>query len=302
MGLGNKRMRALYGILHKVEGVHRYTRWRWAVGLVGTLGVALMAVTKTLRFDLWGGEHYYRGEQVPFLDAARMFAYWFLGVNIVIILASRLVGRYLCGFACPVGSLARLGEWANFAERKAAHRILAPLVILFSSFVLSAITFSFWVNWRVFQDGSPSAMGSSGGVILGMTLGLHVVISRIGLGFCRNWCPSGVYFAVLGQETSSGITFHEDECTDCGVCTVVCPMDLDPKEMSGGKYRDERGLYGSHMSNFALCIRCGDCVVGCEEVGTAKQITTALTLGTLAPDQRESRDMSAFKREQGKSR
>lgn len=289
MGLGDKRIRALYGILHKSVRMHRYTRWRWIVGIAATIGVGLLAWTKTMRFDLWGGQHYYLGERVTLVQAARGFAFPFLAINIAIILTSRISGRYLCGFVCPVGSLSRLGEWARFTERKAAHRFVAPLVIFLASLAMTAITFSFWVSWRVFSSGTPLAMGLSASVLIAGTLGLFLLISRAGLGFCHDWCPSGAYFAVLGQDTVNGIAFDKEACTDCGVCTTVCPMDLDPKHMSGGARRGAAGVYADYLSNFALCVRCGDCVVGCEEVGTRGQTTSALTMGWLGPDQRESR-------------
>ena len=60
--------------------------------------------------------------------------------------------------------------------------------------------------------------------------------------------------------------------------------------MSGGAYRGGSGFYGDGMSNFALCIRCGDCVVSCEEVGTRGEVETALTMGHLAEAAREYRD------------
>ena len=133
MGLGDKRVRALYGILHKARGMHRYTRWRWVIGIACTLAIAALPLTRTLRFDLWGGQHYYLGEHVSLVEAARRFAFPFLGINIAIILLSRVIGRYLCGFACPVGSLARLGEWARYAAlplgrlQEARAEVVGPL-------------------------------------------------------------------------------------------------------------------------------------------------------------------------------
>jgi len=65
-------------------------------------------------------------------------------------------------------------------------------------------------------------------------------------------------------------------------------MELEPRHMSGGDYRGGRGLYGDFMSNFALCIRCGDCVVACEELGSRRSESTALRMGTLPESKRES--------------
>lgn len=80
----------------------------------------------------------------------------------------------------------------------------------------------------------------------------------MGLRFCRDWCPSGVYFAVLGHKTANGIEFaHRETCIECDVCDKACPMDLAPREMSGGEFRDACELYSASLSNFALCIPCG---------------------------------------------
>ncbi|MEM7518768.1 MAG: hypothetical protein AAF368_17830 [Planctomycetota bacterium] len=160
---------------------------------------------------------------------------------------------------------------------------MAPLLVLLSSAAMSAVTFSFWVDWAVFSEGSTRAKTICIALLVGATLFLYALIQFVGLRFCRSWCPSGVYFAVLGQDSSCGIEFsNPDSCTDCGVCDTVCPMNLKPRELLEGAPRGEDGFYGEHMSNLALCIRCGDCVVGCEEVGSKRSDSTALRFGVLA--------------------
>jgi len=150
MAIGSKRIRALYGILHKRGDWHPYSVIRWAVGILFTVMAALLPLTDMMRFDLWHGRHMYLGEQVSLSAAAKGFAFPFLAVNVLIIVVSRFIGRYLCGFVCPVGSLARLGEWARFKDRKGRLKVLGPLVMLAASALLSAITFYFWIDWHVF--------------------------------------------------------------------------------------------------------------------------------------------------------
>lgn len=281
--IGPKRIRALYGILHRRPGWHRYTVIRWVVGVVFTVAVALLPWTDTMRFDFWRGRHVVLGEVVSLQEAAQAFVFPFLAINVVIVLVSRFYGRYLCGFVCPVGGLARLGEWARFEGRKGEHGLAVAATMLFVSALLAVIAFSFWVDVRVFVDGSRRAIAVAAAVLAATTGGLFVLVHVLGLRFCRDYCPSGVYFAVLGQDTTNGVELaHPESCTSCGLCDTVCPMDLAPREMAGRERRGARGLYGEEMSNHALCIRCGDCIVACEELGSRDSEDTALRMGPLA--------------------
>lgn len=294
MPVGKLRVRVLYGLLAKRHHVHRYTWIRWAVGIAFTAAIAALPFFDVLRFDLWRGGHRVLGEPATLVEAAKAFAFPFLAINVAIVLVSRFLGRYLCGFVCPVGSLARLGEWARFRSRKKRFSPWGPLALLGVSALLASIVFAFWVDWRVFSEGSPTAITLASLFLGGTTLGLFVTVEVVGLRFCRGWCPSGVYFAVLGQQTSNGVEFAEPaSCTDCGICEKVCPMDLHPRQMSGGAYREGQGIYGDHMSNFALCIRCGDCVAACEGVGSKGGVPAALRMGPLPKHARESRDVGA---------
>ena len=291
MPLGPVRDKVLYGILQKRAGVHPYSLVRWVVGVAFTVGVALLPLLDVIRFDLWGGNHVYLGEQRPLLDVLRAFAFPFLAVNIAIVLVTRLLGRYLCGFVCPVGSLARFAEWARFRTRKGQRQFLAPLFVLLVCALMAAITFSFWVDWRVFADGSALAIALSSLFLGGTTLVLFGTVQVLGLRFCRDWCPSGVYFAALGHQTVNGIEFaHPETCTDCKACERVCPVDLEPRDMAGGPYRGGLGFYGDGMSNFALCLRCGDCVIACEGANARRGDPLPLRMGHLAPQAREHRD------------
>jgi NAD-dependent dihydropyrimidine dehydrogenase PreA subunit len=125
-----------------------------------------------------------------------------------------------------------------------------------------------------------------------LTFGFACTLFWLGQRFCRDWCPSGVYFAVLGQNTLNGIQFaHPDTCTECKACDKVCPMDLHPRELSGGAYRGGSGFYPQALSNFALCIRCGDCVVACEDVNRSRREgAPSLRMGWLPDGARDAVD------------
>jgi polyferredoxin len=287
--LGKKRETILYGILSRRPSLDYFSVVRIVVGVVFTLAVALLSLTGTLRFDLWGGDHRYLGESLSFIEVTRAFALPFLAVNVVIVIVSRFVGRYLCGFVCPVGSLARIGEWARYHRRNGKRQYLAPATVLVVCLILSGIFTAFWVDPRVFVEGSLTARVVWYGIWLGTTLALFGIVQGLGLMFCRDWCPSGVYFGLLGHNSANGVEFaNPSACTDCKACDNVCPMELEPRHMSGGKYRGGKGFYGDGMSNFSNCIRCGDCLIACESIGGKGAEQLPLRMGWLPPDKRDS--------------
>lgn len=285
MPVGWRRIKTLHGLGKRRGRLHRYTYARWLVALSATLGVALLPWTGTLRLDLWGGRHLWLGEEVGFVEGMKRFAFPFVGVNVAIILASRLVGRYLCGFVCPVGALSRLDEWFRFRLRKSwALRSLSDLFVLALCAVLAFVAFSFWTDVGVLWLGSPSALAFAWTALLGTAAGLYVTTHGLGLRFCREWCPSGVYFAVLGPKSLTGVELaHPEACTECGACESVCPVDLKPRMLlDPDEVRAGIGLYPQGMPSLGLCLRCGDCVAACEATTSihADQ-PTPLRLGRL---------------------
>ncbi|MBM3991074.1 MAG: 4Fe-4S binding protein [Planctomycetes bacterium] len=282
MPLGKTRDKVITGLARASGRLHRYTRVRIAVAVVFTLAIAALPAFDVLRLDLWGGHHHYLGQQQGLVETAKRFAFPFLGINLAILLASRFFGRYLCGFVCPQGSVARLGEWLRFRAKTRRDRLVGVATMVSICAVLSVVSFSFWVDWRVFRDGGALSIALSALSLLAMVAGFYFLAQRVGLGFCRHWCPSGVYFALLGHETCNGIEFaHPRGCTDCGACDKACPMDLKPRAMSLGAYRPGDGFYPDGLSNFSLCIRCGDCVSVCERVHARGEEPTALRMGPL---------------------
>ncbi len=291
MPVGKLRQKVLYGTSRKRGMQHLYSRIRILVAIVSTLAVAALPIFDILRFDVWSGRHVLLGEQVSFSVAAKAFAYPFLGINIGILIVSKSVGRYLCGFACPYGAMTRLREWIRFRSKDPLPRLMAEVVLFTACALLGAVVFSFWVHWDVFMEGSSLARLLATVFLGSMVGGLYMLVRVLGMGFCRGWCPSGAYFALLGADSTTGIEFeHPEACIECDLCDKVCPTDLKPREMSGGAHREGIGLYAEGMSNFANCIRCGDCVTVCEVVTAKNETPVPLRMGVLPPEHRESRE------------
>ena len=289
MPVGFPRARVLRSLAKARGRTHRYTWIRWAVGLGSTLAIALLPWTGTLRLDLWRGRHLWLGQEVGLVEGLKRFAFPFLAINVAIVLASRFLGRYLCGFVCPVGALNRADEWLRWRWRAGVGRASRAALMLLLAGALAFVAFCFWVDPLVLLQGSPLALTLSWGALLGVTLGLFGIVRGLGFRFCRDWCPSGVYFAVLGPSSLTGVEFANPEaCTECRSCERICPSDLKPTQMlAGGEPRAGSGLYPSGLTDLALCLRCGDCIAACEDATGEFGEDTPLRLGFLPASARE---------------
>lgn len=180
-----------------------------------------------------------------------------------------LIGRAMCGWACPFGFLQDLLN--KIPSRKFQGwkwlKYVKYLVLLVFVFVLPV----FLVD--EFDMGAPSfckyicpAGTLEGGVPLILLkpdlrnqLGVlfawksFFLIGIIALSvffkrpFCRWLCPLGAFYGPFNYVSVKQIKINKDICVNCGKCSKVCPMDLDvPREI-----------------NTCDCIRCFDCKSEC---------------------------------------
>lgn len=77
-------------------------------------------------------------------------------------------------------------------------------------------------------------------IILAGVMVLAVLVSR---GFCRVFCPLGAIFSLFNRMSLFRFQLKHKKCTSCGVCSKICPVDIDPVS----------------QMNTEECIRCLDC-------------------------------------------
>lgn len=224
-----------------------------------------------VRIDLWGGNHVLLGESVEFIPALKGIIVAIGSLWGTTFLTNTLVGRFFCGWGCPVGYVSRLGENVDLAKKKKEHLRWAFRHLAGAGFVATFIgsIMLWWVDPRVFVDGSWTARLVVAGVFSVLCIGgyLHAFVWRFG--FCVNACPIGLYYRFVTSRTPIGIQFVEDPspCIECGACEKICPVDIDPKRLgeniSCGTDDDGDPIlrYGD-----AECIRCGDCVEACRMI------------------------------------
>lgn len=247
------------------------------LSLLLLLAVPLLGVA---RVDLWGGNHLLLGERVGAVQGLQGVVVALAVLYGVTFLSNVVVGRFFCGWGCPVGYVSRLGEDVDLRKRHPLRRLLSH--VLGAGFVATFVgaVLLWWVDPRVVVDGSWTARGITLGVFAALWLGgfLHAFVWRFA--FCLHACPIGLYYRYVTSRTPIGIVFSEapDPCTQCGACTKICPVDLDPRALGtpvaasapaggGPAAADER--YGD-----AECLRCGDCVEACRMVFSIRPAAT----------------------------
>ena len=180
-----------------------------------------------------------------------------------------LLGRAVCAFLCPIGLLQELlykiptpklpkGRWSRQLS-KLKYVILAVFVIAIPLFTLAAYgvvtpAFCKWICPAGTLEGgiglaafSEPLRGQLGGLfawkatILVLLAAASVFIYRP---FCRFICPLGAIYSLFNRIALFGIRVDEDKCTQCGLCTRSCKMDV-------------------LRVNDRECIRCGECMERC---------------------------------------
>ncbi|MCG3133268.1 MAG: hypothetical protein HMLKMBBP_00393 [Planctomycetes bacterium] len=261
------RMKVLAAVMRRGP---QFTVVRAAAMTASVLILLAVPLTGLARVDVWGGAHRLLGREATLVQGLQGIAVALVVLYGVTFLSNVFVGRFFCGFGCPVGHVSRLGETVELAKASRARRILAHAsgAAFVATFV--AAVMCWWVDPRVMIDGSLRAKLWTGGVFAALWAGgfLHAFVWRFG--FCLSACPIGLYYRFVTSRAPVGIVFSEtpSPCTDCGACSKVCPVRLDPRKLDS----DQPGLDDPKDVRYgdAECLRCGDCVAACRMVFLTK--------------------------------
>lgn len=237
-----------------------------------TISLAILLAVPLLglvRVDVWGGHHLLLGEQVGLIAALKGFVIAMAILYGFTFLTNIIVGRFFCGFGCPVGYVSRLGENVVLQKQKGRlwrlfhHAAGAGFVATFIGAVML-----WWVDWRVIPDGSWKARAITLGVFFALCLGGYVHAFRFRFGFCLNVCPIGIYYRYLTSKAPLSILFSEvpNPCIQCHACEKICPVALDPKALGQPLVQPIDVDAPEERYGDAECLRCGDCVAACKMV------------------------------------
>ena len=203
--------------------------------------------------------------------------------SLAILIPTLLLGRFFCGWICPLGTLNhmvgnlppgkktsrqriasnRYKEWQTFkyyllfASLLAAFLgsalvgILDPIALTVRSLALSILPAGNYalpvaVSFKPahFRQAFPL------GVMFIAILALNLRITRL---WCRALCPLGALLGLASRWSILGLEKHPAECEDCNRCLLHCQGGDDP--IPGAPWRK------------AECVLCMNCVADCPESG-----------------------------------
>ena len=190
----------------------------------------------------------------------------------VFFLFGSIFGRFVCGWLCPFGlfqDLLHKIPWQGKRKKLPFHRVLkyGKYVMLFGLAIIgSAVLFGGFVKVPVFCKficPSGTLMGAfplmladgnlrmqAGGlfgwkvVVLAAITFLSVIVYRP---FCQYLCPLGVIYGWFNRFSLVQVRWEKEKCIGCKKCQNVCPVDLNPEEVSIS----------------TECIKCGKCATVC---------------------------------------
>ena len=202
-------------------------------------------------------------------SAAKRPAFYVVGL---LLLFGLLLGRVICGWACPMG-LAQELLWKIPAPKQKKNKITRRLTrlkyVILAVFVLGV---PLWSAFRslplpafckyicpagtlegalglLLHPANGELRALTGGLfwwkfgVLAAILTACVFVFRP---FCRFLCPLGALYGLLAKLALLGVKLDPARCTDCGACVNICKMDIK-------------------KAGDAECIHCGDCVRACPE-------------------------------------
>ena len=222
---------------------------------------------------------------------SRKFSFSFY-VTGFISLIGLLAGRLVCGYLCPFGfiqdllfkiPLAKIRTRGKFDRilRFLKYIVLLLFVILIPIFVADRFgngfpAFCKYICPAGTLEGAVGLLAhpvntdkfsmlgqlfTQKFLILTVTLTACVFIYRA---FCRFLCPLGAIYGLFARIALLGIRVEESQCSGCGACLRICPMDVR--------------RVGDHE-----CIHCGLCMDACPEKAISIKVGKIVLKGPELP-------------------
>ena len=186
-----------------------------------------------------------------------------------------LLGRLVCGFACPFGLVQDLLYKIPFFKKLKnlpGHKVLKyikyvillvfviilPMTIVnvvgigqpwFCEYICPSGTLFGGIPLVIADASLRSAIGWRFWLKVGILLTCVISSIMIYRPFCKYICPLGALYGLFNPVSFYRFKINEDKCIKCGKCQKACDMDIKVWE----------------KPNSTECIRCGKCLEACSE-------------------------------------
>ena len=214
--------------------------------------------------------------QASFTGKRPRFPFYVLGF---LMIAGVAAGRFICGWLCLFGLIQELlykipirkidvPVKADKAMRYLKYAVLLILVILLPVVLRDEMGLSvpyfckYLCPAGMLEGGIPlfilnRALRPAAHFLyvwkFALLLAVLVLSAVVYRPFCKYICPLGAFYGLFHKIGFLKIGVSEENCTDCGLCGRICPMQVDPRR----------------TPDSAECIRCGLCAEVCPEKALA---------------------------------
>lgn len=199
--------------------------------------------------------------QSELVSSVYRFPYYILGV---LILFGVLLGRFICGFLCPIGLIQEL--LYKIPTKKIKKNKITRGLSYGKYIVLFVLAILFPILFQIpgFCKFICPAGTLEGGIFLGIAnedirdmLGVFfswktallivIVVSAVFCfrSFCRFICPLGAFYSLFNRFSIVRMMVDDKKCSHCGECVKYCKMDIR-------KVGDRE------------CVQCGECSRVCK--------------------------------------
>lgn len=209
-------------------------------------GWLLLGISALMGFLVFAPVAPYQFQQIALGNAQELGAPLIVGVAglSVILLLSLLLGRFFCGYLCPVGTVQEISYHVPVPKINPQHRhaLMVVRATFFIVFLAAAFLFSAsLLAWFGIRDFFSLSL-TTGSLVFAAIVILSFFFYRP---FCRLVCPYGFLLALAAAKSRCKIE-RTDACIECKKCEKICPTDESKRD-----------------DTKAECYLCGRCMEVC---------------------------------------
>ena len=158
------------------------------------------------------------------------------------LIVSVFFSRLYCGWVCPINTLMRGISWL----KKKLHIKSIKIPTLLKKPAVRYIVFGLFIALFVFTMATGKKLPVLPGLLI---IGVVLTIFFPEELWHRYLCPYGTLFHIVSRKSIFSMNIDKSECTNCGICSRICPAAAVDKEA---------GYYMIYKDACLVCFACSD--------------------------------------------